>query len=154
MNEITEVMSRDHDRLDEILRAFHEEKGRDLRKAEGLFSEFKAGLENHIDWEEDILFPIFENRQGGRTSGPTAVMRMEHLQIKNLLAQIVERLKKDDPDTGSLENDLVNVLTAHNKKEEEILYPWIDQSVTDEEREEVLAEMEKVSPEYYAKCWE
>jgi regulator of cell morphogenesis and NO signaling len=41
------------------------------------FEEFKAGLEQHIVWEEEILFPSFEQKFG-LPGGPTEVMRWEH----------------------------------------------------------------------------
>lgn len=66
-----------------------------------------------------------------RNTGPTAVMRMEHQQIKQHLQTILETLGETDPSTSV--NALVQVLTAHNLKEENILYPWLDRTLPEEE---------------------
>lgn len=141
MDNVMEFMSKDHDRLDGLFQEFRNLKDRDFSKAENLFTEFKSGLERHIAWEEEILFPIFETKTGMYDSGPTAVMRSEHRQIKEYLGQIRQKIVNQDTKTEELENGLVEVLTAHNLKEENILYPWIDNSVTEKEREEAFVRM-------------
>ncbi len=141
---ITDFMSKDHDRLDEILKAFHRAAGSDNKKASSLFSEFKAGLEDHIAWEEDILFPVFEERTGMRNVGPTAVMRHEHAQIKDCLKKIHDKMKQGNGDVADEENMLLVVLTAHNDKEENILYPEIDGFLSAGEREKVMDDIRKV----------
>lgn len=141
---ITDFMSKDHDRLDEILKAFHRAVGSDNMKASSLFSEFKAGLEEHIAWEEDILFPVFEGKTGMQNVGPTAVMRHEHMQIKDFLKKINDKVKQGDGNVAAEENLLLVVLTAHNDKEENILYPEIDGFLSDGERKKILDDIRKV----------
>jgi regulator of cell morphogenesis and NO signaling len=136
-----DFMAQDHDRLDALFRQFRSEKNTNLSKAEKLLSEFKAGLERHIAWEEDVLFPLFESRTGMRNEGPTAVMRIEHRQIKELLERIRSKIETKDTNTGDLETSLMEILSAHNQKEEGVLYPWFDSSLSTSEREEALAKM-------------
>lgn len=131
---IAEFMSQDHDRLDAIFAASQQES--DAGKAKDLFSQFDTGLRAHIAWEEEILFPPFEEKTGMKDAGPTAVMRMEHGQIKQLLQSIGEAVGKRDP--GESVKALVEVLTAHNHKEENVLYPWLDQSLSGEEASDLL----------------
>ena len=147
MSKITEFMGRDHKRLDGIFNEFRRLKDRDLNKAGNLFSDFKTGLERHIVWEEEILFPAFEDRTGMYSSGPTAVMRMEHRQIKEFLEEIQGRIQKQDLHTGEFEEALIRILSQHDQKEEAVLYPWIDRSLSDGEREEILLKIKKSSPE-------
>src|SRR3989338_10185398 len=97
MNTVTDFMGKDHDRLDAIFQKFRQEKKKDP------FSKFKHGLQRHIVWEEEILFSIFEERTGMKDSGPTAVMRMEHRQIKDYLEKIHDCLLKGETNTNSLE---------------------------------------------------
>jgi regulator of cell morphogenesis and NO signaling len=137
-----DFMAQDHNRLDEMFKQFRSEKNTNLSEAEKLFSEFKAGLERHIVWEEEMLFPLFESRTGMRNEGPTAVMRIEHRQIKELLERIRSKIETKDTTTGDFENSLVDILSAHNQKEEGVLYPWFDNSLSAREREEALAKME------------
>jgi len=152
MNAITSFMGQDHDRLEGLVTEFQATKGSDLGKAKHFFSEFKRGLQRHIVWEEEILFPLFEHRTGMEDRGPTAVMRTEHRQIKDFLEQIHDRIAKGETNTDEFERGLLTVLSAHNKKEETILYPWIDQSMSEQEAEETLARMREVPEEQYHHC--
>lgn len=147
-------MGEDHDRLELILKEFRSIKNTDISKARQLFHDFKIGLQRHIVWEEEILFPIFENKTGMHDSGPTAIMRLEHRKIKDFLEKIHDKIVKGDIKVESLENGLIEVLTDHNNKEEDILYPWIDNSVSEKEREEAFTKMKNLPPEKYDKCCE
>jgi iron-sulfur cluster repair protein YtfE (RIC family) len=153
MKTILSFMGEDHDRLDNIFKEFQNENI-DKNKAKSLFHEFKTGLQKHIVWEEEILFPLFENKTRMHGIGPTAVMRTEHKKIKDLLEKIHVNIVNGDVHTSDLENQLIEVLTEHNNKEENILYPWIDNSVSEKEKEEAFAKMKNLSPEKYNKCCE
>ena len=85
---ITRYFQQDHERLDALLQQFQHLTKTGSGKANDCFQEFKGALERHIAWEEDILFPLFEEKTGMRRTGPTEVMRMEHEQIKQLLETI------------------------------------------------------------------
>lgn len=147
-------MGEDHDRLDGIFKEFQKVKNTDLGKAQMLFHEFKVGLQRHIVWEEEILFPLFENQAGMREAGPTAMMRREHKEIKHFLEGIHQRLTSSDVQTGELEEKLIGVLTEHNNKEESILYPWIDSSVNEQEKRRAFTNMENLPAEKYNQCCE
>ncbi|MBS3073833.1 hemerythrin domain-containing protein [Candidatus Pacearchaeota archaeon] len=144
MKTILSFMGEDHDRLDNIFKDFKNENI-DKNKAKNLFQEFKTELQRHIAWEEEILFLLFENKTGMSNAGPTAVMRTEHKQIKELLEKIRVNLANDNIHARDLENGLIEILTEHNNKEESILYPWIDSSVSEKEKEKAFAEMKKLS---------
>lgn len=143
----------DHDRLDRLFKGFQDLKRTDFSKAKSLFREFRSGLQRHILWEEEILFPLFEERTG-MSGGPTQVMRTEHRQIRNHLEAIHEKVHAADPGSDAEEGALVAVLSAHNQKEEMILYPAIDQSISDADRAEVFEAMKNIPEERYAACCE
>lgn len=145
-------MEKDHDRLDKIFEEFRNTINIDVTKARPLFHDFKIGLQRHIVWEEEILFPIFENKTSMHDTGPTAVMRMEHRKIKDFLEKIHDRIVKGDNKVEDLENGLIEVLTEHNNKEENILYPWIDKETNEQEREDAFTKMKNLPPEKYNKC--
>jgi iron-sulfur cluster repair protein YtfE (RIC family) len=143
-------MGEDHDRLDSLFKGFRSEKSINIDKAKSQFLDFQTGLLRHIVWEEEILFPIFEQKTGMHDSGPTAVMRMEHRQIKEFLEKIHNKIAaREIKEITELEDGLLEVLTAHNEKEENILYPWIDNSVSEEEREEAFKKMKNLPPEKF-----
>lgn len=150
MKTITEVMGQDHDRLDGLFNAFRSLKHREFGRARGFFSEFKRGLQRHIVWEEELLFPLFESQTGMLDRGPTAVMRMEHRLIKDYLEELHERLLNGAVTTDDCEQGLLSLLTAHNTKEELVLYPWMDENVSEQEVQEILARMKALPTERYS----
>ncbi len=141
MSTITRFMGADHDRLDSLFREFQGAVRRPPGRARELFSEFREGLLRHIGWEEELLFPRFEERMGMRDAGPTAVMRMEHRQIQGFLEEIRARVEAGDARTDAAEEGLLTVLKEHNRKEEAILYPWMDRTLAESEAREVLGKM-------------
>jgi len=143
---ITQFYEDDHDRLDGLFAKFQDFKKSDLAKARLHFDEFKNGLERHIRWEEDVLFPVFETKTGHRDTGPTAVMRMEHRDILAILELIQQKLQSDSLQTDAEEARLFGHLGIHNMKEEQILYPSIDRIVSEGERLELFTKMGIAEP--------
>jgi len=142
MQTINEHYTQDHERLDELFHQFRKVKSSDQALAKNNFTQFKSGLEQHMVWEEEILFPSFETKFG-QMGGPTAVMRWEHQEIRKYLGAISEKLAQEDWQTEAEELGLTSVLCPHNHKEESILYPMIDQVTRAEERKEIFARMGK-----------
>jgi hemerythrin-like domain-containing protein len=153
MNEegIKSYFEADHDRLDNLFKKFQELKRTDFPKAKECFKEFKLGLQRHIVWEEEILFPLFEKKTG-MTSGPTQVMRIEHRQIRDFLEAIHKKVQAQNPGSDPEESGLLAVLSAHNQKEKAILYPAIERLMSDEDRAYVFAAMKKIPEERYQIC--
>lgn len=155
METVLKFMGEDHDRLDGLFNEFAKLSKVDTNKALQFFHDFKIGLQRHIVWEEEILFPLFDEKSGMSNFGPTAVMRFEHRQIKQFLEEI-----HDEAASGNvikieeLKSGLLGVLGPHNDKEENILYPWIDQSLDDGEKDDVFRRMENLPSEKYNKCCE
>jgi hemerythrin superfamily protein len=89
-------------------------------------------LTRHFAFEEDALFPAFEDATGLR-EGPTAVMRLEHTHLRNLLEGLAAAAPEHDPDGCRAELDnLFVMLQQHNVKEEGVLYPACDQLPADQ----------------------
>lgn len=147
MQLISEFMMEDHAKLDRVFTEFQQQAGHDTALTKLLFDEFMAGLQGHIIWEEELLFPIFEKRTGMTDGGPTAVMRMEHGRIKGFLEEMNTRILEGVSEgLDELALGLLELLVSHNQKEEGILYPAIDRMITDEDRERVLDNMASLSP--------
>lgn len=119
----------DHRRLD-VLFADARTLAESGKAAEALvpYDAFASGLEAHIAAEEEIVFPVFDESTGMRGMGPTAVMRIEHGEIRPLLAAIRASLAAGDLDAfHASAASLEGLLSMHNRKEEQMLYPAIDQ---------------------------
>ncbi len=142
----------DHDRLDGLFKQFQASKRSNFVRAKDCFRQFKIGLQRHIIWEEEILFPIFERETGMKETGPTEVMRSEHRQIRDLLEAIHRKVQQQDPESDAEESGLLEVLGSHNQKEEQILYPMIDRLLGNQERQEIFTRMKTVSGEELGSC--
>lgn len=149
---ISAFYEQDHDRLDESLKTFQQLKRSDFAKAKEAFKAFKFGLQRHIVWEEDVLFPLWEEKTGMSEGGPTFVMRAEHRQIGQQLEAIHGKVADQNPDSDQEEQILLEVLGSHNMKEERVLYPAIDQLTSAEEREAVFRDMKNIPEERYKLC--
>ena len=123
---VNEYLTADHRRLDLLFHGLIQaiKEGKTLEHQQSLFHLFKAGLLRHMHWEETILFPIFEESTGMK-QGPTMVMCSEHEEMRTILVYIESELDKGF--NVDLLAELANCLAAHNQKEEQILYPAIDQ---------------------------
>ena len=149
---ITAFYGEDHDRLDELFKTFQTSKRSDFAKAKEAFKEFKVGLQRHIVWEEELLFPMWEEKTGMVEDGPTPVMRFEHEQIRQLLEAIHRKVEEQGLDTDQNEQALVNLLSSHNRKEERALYPAIDNVTNAEERTTVFSNMNRIPEDRYNSC--
>ena len=152
MDTIADYFAADHDRLDALFTNFQALKRTDPAAAKENFKGFLKGLTRHIVWEEDVLFPIFEKKTGMTDSGPTAVMRLEHRQIKGHLDAIHDKVRVGDPNSDAAEAALLEVLKGHNMKEERILYPAIDQCLDRAGIESAQKAMDAIPAERYACC--
>lgn len=152
MKAITVFMEQDHDRLDDLLGKFRATKRSEFSTAKQAFAEFVRGLQRHIIWEEEMLFPVFEAHTGAREYGPTAVMRLEHRRIKAALDQIHDRIAQGAIETDEFEKRLIETLAAHNQKEETVLYPWIDNLLSEQDAKDLLARMMELPAERYQQC--
>jgi len=132
MGQITHFMSNDHRHCDGLFAAAEEiAASGDLATCRTRFQEFQAAMEQHFAMEEQELFPAFE-KASGNTMGPTRVMRLEHQQMRNVLAELAETLAADDLEEylGQAETLLI-LMQQHNIKEEQMLYPMTDQLLGD-----------------------
>jgi hemerythrin-like domain-containing protein len=135
-------MSADHRDCDARLAELEDRLGAgDLAAVRRQFGEFAAAMRRHLDCEEQILFPAFEAASGIR-GGPTAVMRMEHEQIRGLLDAIDSTIDQgDSARVSGYVDTLMILIQQHNMKEEQVLYPMCEDAigVGDPVREQVVA---------------
>ncbi|SMB27982.1 conserved protein of unknown function [Sterolibacterium denitrificans] len=130
MPDIREILPPHHKHCDELFSAAEEaaQQG-DWPACAASQTRFVAELLAHLDAEEALLFPAFEEATGMR-EGPTRVMRMEHGQMRELAGQMDAALAAQDADAfaGAAETLLI-LMQQHNMKEENILYPMCDQAL-------------------------
>ncbi len=129
---IAHVMHHHHVHCDNLFATAEEACHRaDWKATDATLASFVSQTESHFGAEEEILFPAFE-QVTGMVSGPTAMMRVEHRQMRALFEQMRAAVAAQDAEgfAGSAETLLV-LMQQHNMKEENILYPMCDQAMPD-----------------------
>ena len=130
MSGITSVLHNHHKLCDDDF-ADAEDAARkgDWAACAAAYGKFRTELLAHFGVEEEVVFPAFEGRTG-MAGGPTQVMRGEHAQMRDLLRQMDAALAQKDADAfGGAAETLLVMMQQHNMKEENILYPMIDQAM-------------------------
>lgn len=141
-NRIKTYFEKEHGRMDELFKNFQQFKRSDPPKAQKCFAEFRSCWLQHMDWEEKIIFPLFEKKTGSDSS--TQAMRMEHLQIKRQLESMSHKVEAQ-AESDQEEAQLLSVLLDHHRQEEKTLYPAIDEVLSEEEIETVFTRMRAVT---------
>jgi hemerythrin-like domain-containing protein len=128
MDSIRELMTENHRLCDRYFAAVEQAVAdSSWEKAGAEFGRFQEAMQKHLDIEESLLFPAFEERTGMRM-GPTQVMRGEHAQMRELMAAAGAALEERDADEYAGYAETLLIMTQqHNMKEENILYPMCDQ---------------------------
>jgi regulator of cell morphogenesis and NO signaling len=142
--EVSEALAWDHDRLDALeSAAWLARAAADAEQAGRLFHDFAHGLRRHIAFEEQLVFPAFEARAGELAAhGPTRVMRQEHLLIKERLGELERGFTRLAEPLQAARENFHAVMREHNLKEERVLYPAIDQMLSEPERDELVARVQ------------
>lgn len=131
MESINDYMMKDHVACDAAFeRAADAARRADWPVLQSQAGAFLTHIARHIELEEERLFPAFEESSGMSTGGPTATMRAEHLQMQPLFAQMRSTAAAQDA-AGYLEASqaLHDILQQHNMKEEQMMYPMLDDAM-------------------------
>jgi len=99
----------------------------DIDSARPAWLKYAAGMRRHLAMEEEILFPAFEAASGSGDGGPTAAMRVEHQQMRELLDQIAAAVDAGDTQEAlDIGDTLLMLVQQHSVKEEDMLYPMAE----------------------------
>ena len=130
MSTIKEYLSADHGRCDELFASMEDVAAKSMESAKQAYEEFAKETERHFQMEERVMFLEFEQKTG-MTQGPTAMMRHEHAQMRNLIKEMGEAIEAKDKDKffGKSET-LMILMQQHNMKEEQMLYTMAQQHLS------------------------
>ena len=105
-----------------------------------LFQDFLSSYVMHMQLEEDVLFPMYEERAETPT-GAIISLREDHAQILGLAKHIRDLLERGD--TQSVPNhmsSLYRLVTKHHKNEEEIFLPMARETLLSD-KDKMLSEL-------------
>ncbi|MFA5460627.1 MAG: hemerythrin domain-containing protein [Sulfurimonas sp.] len=132
MSSIKVYLSEDHSRCDELFATMEDAAAKSIESVKESYEEFAKNMERHFQMEERVMFLEFEQKTG-MTQGPTAIMRHEHIQMRNLLQEMSKAIESKDKDKffGNSET-LMILMQQHNMKEEQMLYTMAQQHLSAE----------------------
>ncbi len=130
MEQISAIMAHHHRECDDYFSTMENAvSAEEWEAAERAWMAFRGNILNHFASEEETLFPAFEEVTGNR-QGPTEVMRMEHEQMRSLLDELKQAMENRHAEQVlGIADTLMMVIQQHNMKEEQILYPMIDNAL-------------------------
>ncbi len=134
METINDYMMGDHRLCDGIFeRADRAAEAGDFAALEREAADFLRRIATHIEMEERLLFPAFEERTGMGEGGPTATMKDEHRAMEGLFEQMRDAIAtKNAAAYRAASAQVMEILLPHNQKEEQMMYPMLDQAMGDE----------------------
>lgn len=113
----------------------------------------------HHGKEEALLFPLMEQRGFSPDSGPTAVMRREHVQGRELvgdMAGAIDGAAAGDAATcGSFlraARGFLDLLRQHIRKEDQILFPMAEQALTAPDKERLKDDFARADREEFGEA--
>ena len=113
----------------EVEEAALKDRPEDLRSA---VSAFISATRNHLEIEEEKVFPRLAMEVPMAAHGPLPVMLGEHEQMRGFMDAIAEAARTDSTQRVLDLGDTLLMLTQqHNSKEEGVLYPLCEQALAD-----------------------
>ena len=144
MGIISSFMRADHERLAEVFRQFSAAREKDMESAKVSFSVLDSEVRRHFDLEEQVLFPLFEEKTGTSSlNSKASVLRIEHKQVLECMCRIKSMLDDGNLETAYVENRILEIMKSHRDNENNIVYPWLDEALTSEEIKETDSRMRK-----------
>jgi len=131
MESISSYMQHDHVDIDGIAeRASSAAAAGDAAAMARDATLFLQRLEQHIEMEERVLFPAFEDRTGMKEAGPSVQMREEHVLMRPHLDEMRAAVTAGDAGGWQRASQaLLEILVPHNAKEEQMMYPMLDDAM-------------------------
>ena len=127
MSTISHYLTEEHRACDALLAQAESAVHSKSEDALALTQTFVDDLLAHLDKEEKVMFPAFE-QASGMVGGPTEMMRQEHMQMRSLALGLTEAVVNNDSKRYfGLTETLMILIQQHNMKEEQMLYRMADQ---------------------------
>ncbi len=138
MADINDILTGHHRTLDDLLEAWHIRRSRNLQQARAFFEEFADQLVQHIDMEEDLLFPKYDSYFSTAHTVTPQLIR-QHRQLVDQLEELRSRTSECNEEQGTLIARFQRLLDVHNATEEYAVYPLLEEILDAGDRAQVAA---------------
>jgi hemerythrin-like domain-containing protein len=141
---VTSYLSADQARIDALLDpCLRAATQGDFEVARALFRHFESAFMRHLQMEEQVVFPVFEDRTG-LLWGPTVTLRAEHRELRRAVAIVQEGLLLASVSRAQEGARLLATLVPdHDGKEKNVFFPMTDRLLTVAERAALVARMRR-----------
>lgn len=145
MEPINDYMMNDHHEVDAIFeRARAAAETADWAALERDSEMFLRRIERHIEMEEEILFPAFDEASGMAGVGPSQTMIEEHVMMRPMFAQMREATQAHNAAQYlAVAQTLHELLQQHNMKEEQMMYPMTDRALGPDDAKKLVVELKQ-----------
>ena len=162
MKQATQILRQEHDAIlkmldvtDRVAEQLDHGTTMDSRILEGLLEFFTLFADKcHHGKEEDLLFPLLEEKGIPRDGGPIGVMLHEHDLGRAFVRQMRDQCKTyvggdaaAGPRWAEAARGYTALLRQHIQKENEILFVMAENAFSDEEQVRLAEEFERVETE-------
>lgn len=139
-NAITEIMIGDHALIEVLFMVFKENLNKDIESARKSFDEFKWELQKHIFVEEKVIFRFCDS-SGSEICKTVQGLMKDHDTMLEMLNNAENDLAAgNETDVSGFQE----LLTNHRNIEEKILYPKLDQQLSETQKEIVVARINEI----------
>jgi len=155
----TKVLRHEHEAILKMLEVTEKVANR-LEQGEAVRQEVLANLQEffrlfadqcHHGKEEDLLFPLLEQKGIPRTGGPIGVLLREHEEGRSLIRQMGDaargtesRLAGSGSRWAGAARGYVGLLRGHIEKENNVLFMMAERLLTPGEQEQLAEDFEKL----------
>jgi len=138
----------EHDELEELFEEHQRDLlTRDLDASFALITVFKSALERHIEFENEVLLPLYAAKKAETEGATLPIFRSEHRKLRELCANLAQKtaaLNSSSDVVASIlklldeEALFKGLFRHHTQREENLLFPRLDASTTEWERQKAL----------------
>ncbi len=129
-----------------LLRLDSQPIGFETQDANGIVEFLKIFADTcHHGKEEGILFPAYAQHGVPNEGGPIGVMLQEHVEGRQYIRLMSEAINQTSPDTKAFSiaaKKYITLLRSHIQKENDILYPFGDSFLSEEEQRKLFERFE------------
>jgi iron-sulfur cluster repair protein YtfE (RIC family) len=138
----------EHDELDQL---FEEHQRalltRDLDVALAMIMVFEKALERHMEYENEVLQPLYADKKAETEGATLRIFRSEHRKLREMCANLAHSTAALNSSSDVLTSILKlldeealfkGLFRHHAQREENLLFPRLDAYTTEWEREKAL----------------
>jgi len=141
-NNILPIMIKDHCKIEKLLDDLEENCENDFVKMRKCFHKFEWELEKHIFTEEKAIFTSYSPADIKEGYKMLPELTSQHNYIVNQLNNWREEIKTQKKISGIY--DFKIFLSKHRIYEEKEVYPKLDKSLTEEEKQHIISKINEI----------